>query len=91
MGTYRCQVCGYIFSEEKEGKILSELDRCPVCGQPADRFLPAKEPEKEGGAALAQGEKGKEESGGLAYDSAFLRTDGADRYLEDIYRREGEG
>ncbi len=91
MGTYRCQVCGYIFSEEKEGKLLSELDRCPVCGQPADRFLPAKEPEKEGGAALEKGEKGKEESGGLAYDSAFLRHDGTDRYMEEIHRMAVEG
>ena len=27
---YKCPVCGYIYDEEKEGKPLSELGKCPI-------------------------------------------------------------
>lgn len=86
MATYRCSVCGYIFSEEKEGKAFSHLDTCPVCGRPADRFelLETETPKEE-----AAKEEGK--ASGLAYDSAFLRHDAAERYMEEIHRMAVEG
>ena len=37
---YVCSICGYVFDEEKEGKLFEQLDRCPVCGQPASMFRP---------------------------------------------------
>ena len=37
---YRCRVCGYLFDEEKEGTSISQLKECPVCGQPAENFVP---------------------------------------------------
>ena len=37
---YKCSVCGYVFDEEKEGRSISDLTECPVCRQPADRFVP---------------------------------------------------
>ena len=38
MAVYRCRVCGYIFDEEKEGKSIRDIDVCPRCKQPDDRF-----------------------------------------------------
>ena len=51
MARYQCGICGYIFDEEKEGKLFSELEKCPVCGHSPDnlRLLeeqPAAVPEK---------------------------------------------
>ena len=45
---YRCRVCGYLFDEEKEGTSISQLKECPVCGQPAENFVPV---ETDGGSA----------------------------------------
>ncbi len=38
MAVYRCRVCGYIFDEEKAGKSIRDIDYCPRCKQPDDRF-----------------------------------------------------
>ena len=38
MAVYRCKVCGYIFDEEKEGKSIRDIDVCPRCKQPDDKF-----------------------------------------------------
>lgn len=38
MAVYRCKACGYIFDEEKEGKSIRDIDYCPRCKQPDDRF-----------------------------------------------------
>ena len=38
MALYRCRACGYLFDEEKEGRSIRDIDQCPRCGQPDDRF-----------------------------------------------------
>ena len=38
MAKYRCNVCGFIYDEEKEGKSFDQLTECPVCGQPTSAF-----------------------------------------------------
>ena len=38
MARYRCNVCGYIYDEEKEQAPFSSLNECPVCHQPATAF-----------------------------------------------------
>ena len=38
---YICNVCGYVYDEEVEGKAFSELDDdyvCPLCGVGKDEF-----------------------------------------------------
>ncbi len=38
-----CQVCGYVYDEEKEGKKFEDLPenwKCPVCGAPKNMFEP---------------------------------------------------
>ncbi|MCW4019313.1 MAG: thiamine pyrophosphate-binding protein [Candidatus Bathyarchaeota archaeon] len=42
MAKYRCTVCNYVFSEEKEGKKFSDLPEewvCPICGAPKTSFV----------------------------------------------------
>ena len=38
MAIYRCRACGYIFDEEKEVRSIRDIDQCPRCSQPDDRF-----------------------------------------------------
>ena len=40
---YVCSVCGFVYDEEKEGKPFAQLEKCPLCQQPADRFRPLEE------------------------------------------------
>ena len=37
---YKCQICGYIYDEEKEGSPISMLEKCPLCQQPASNLMP---------------------------------------------------
>ena len=38
---YICQVCSYVYDEEKEGVLFKDLPAdwvCPMCGAPKDLF-----------------------------------------------------
>ncbi len=77
MAKYRCNVCGYIFDEEKEGKKLEELEECPMCKVSPDHF------------ELVEEEVARpieEEQTDLSYDSAFVRHDASCRYMEEIHQ-----
>jgi len=37
---YKCNICGYVYDEEKEGKPFSELTECPLCKNPPEQFSP---------------------------------------------------
>lgn len=77
---YRCSVCGYIFDEEKEGKSFSELKECPLCRQPAEKFMPEGESKPE--QAPVPGGRESEE---LAYAKDFVRQDKSCRYMGEIH------
>ncbi len=36
---YKCNICGYVYDEEKERKPFSELTECPVCENPPEQFI----------------------------------------------------
>lgn len=80
MARFQCNVCGFIYDEEKEGKTFEELKECPLCRRPARVFRPVH--------AQVQEER-KEEEGrevtGLAYDPQYARTDKDCRYMEEIH------
>lgn len=43
---YTCDICGYIYDEEKEGVKFEELPNdwsCPLCGVPKTSFSPVAE------------------------------------------------
>ncbi len=78
MAKYRCSVCGYIFDEEREGKAFSELELCPVCHQPAEKFQLYEEAETK--------ESRKEEALKLDYPKEFVRQDDSCRYMKEIHQ-----
>lgn len=80
---YRCSVCGYIYDEEKEGSAFSEVKVCPVCKQPAERFVPVEE--KAVAEEKASQSKAVPGNGSLAYDSAYARQDSSCRYMGEIH------
>ena len=86
MAKYKCSVCGYVFDEEKEGKKLAELDGCPVCKQPIDKFeLVEEDVQKEVPQNEKKAEKKQVEKQELQYDSTYVRHDASCRYMEEIH------
>lgn len=45
MAKYKCSVCGFVYDEEAEGEDFGGLEKCPVCGRPADQFVKLEEAE----------------------------------------------
>ncbi|MGF6376237.1 glutamate synthase domain-containing protein 2 [Clostridiales Family XIII bacterium PM5-7] len=83
MAKYKCEVCGFVFDEEKEGVSFSDIDCCFACGVPKDRMERIQE---EGEAAPVKEEKSAEpKAGNLAYDSNFARKDDSCRYMAEIH------
>ena len=87
---YVCSVCGYVYDEEAEGRPISELEKCPVCQQPASVFKPA----GEGAAAspvmpapVAQ----ESASAAPGYDPALKREDPTARYMAEIHEMSVSG
>ena len=77
MAIYQCSICGAIFDEEKEGRKLAELTKCPVCKQPVSKFErvdSGEEPETEA-----------KPKGSLAYDPQYERQDKNIRYMKEIH------
>lgn len=77
MARYRCSVCGFVFDEEKEGKPFASINECPVCHQPADRFVLVK----------AEEERKEEEHKTLKleYPEELKREDESYRYMKEIH------
>lgn len=68
MANYKCGVCGYIYDEEVEGKLWSELQedyKCPVCKAPKGKFEKLIE---------ESSEVVKEEKSDLDYESQFAKV-----------------
>ena len=78
MAVYKCSVCGYVYDEEKEGIPFSELEKCPMCLQPASVFVRADTAEPED-------RKEPKEEAGLEYPADTRKTDGDYRYMKEIH------
>ena len=81
MAVYRCSVCGYIYDEEKEGVPFAQLTECPLCRQPASKFVLQ---EEEGKKEPVLGNETAGENP-LAYDAQYARTDPDARYMDVIH------
>ena len=92
MAVYKCTICGYLFDEEKEGKLFSQLKECPLCKQSPDKFVKVEEttgiPEGEAGKAAkaANTAEGGDDTENLEYDSDLLRRDPESRYMAEIHQ-----
>lgn len=78
MGKYRCTVCGYIHDEETDGFPFSQLKECPVCHQPADKFILF---EEDLGTELPD-----KKTRMLDYPKEFVRQDPSCRYMKEIHQ-----
>ncbi|OED29838.1 glutamate synthase-related protein [Methanosphaera sp. WGK6] len=77
---YKCPICGYIYDEEKEGKI-SELEKCPVCGLNASQFQPVEEKEETNKISDKTSEENTEL---ISYPLEFERTTTSIRHMSTI-------
>ncbi len=86
---YKCSVCGYVFDEEAEGRKFSELTRCPICKQPADKFEPVQEGEAKAQARLNGVHSDLSDSDSncpdLSYPKETRKTDSNYRYMKEIH------
>lgn len=84
---YKCSVCGYVFDEEKEGRSFSELTACPLCKQPAEKFV-LLSAENTGGADDVQSAESADDSDcpeDLSYPKETGKTDSNYRYMKEIH------
>lgn len=86
---YVCEICGYVFDEEKEGKTRAEVSQCPMCCVSTENhFKPqtssdtVQEPEPSVTAP---------EAGSLEYTRDFVRSDKNDRYMAEIHEMAVKG
>ncbi|CVI72397.1 Glutamate synthase [NADPH] large chain [Clostridiales bacterium CHKCI001] len=78
MAKYKCSVCGYIHDEEASGAI-SNLEKCPVCGQPVRVFQKLEK-------STATVVEVNEEKNPLSCDATYARVDEKCRYMKEIHQ-----
>ncbi|MFI3208899.1 MAG: glutamate synthase-related protein [Eubacteriales bacterium] len=71
---YKCSVCGYIHDESASGKKLEELEGCPLCKQPLDKFEAVEEQQSEV----------KKEVSDTGYGD-LKRLDKTERFMSEIH------
>ena len=75
---YKCSVCGYIHNEEETGVLLKDLDCCPICKQPIDKFVEVKISQEDNTHELS--------SSDLAYAQEYAKSDENVRYMDVIHQ-----
>ena len=87
---YVCSVCGYVYDEEKEGKPFSQLEVCPMCRQPADKFVLREDKKKaQTSAPASEAEKAVTinpvPASGLEYPRETRKQESSYRYMSEIH------
>lgn len=84
---YKCGICGYVFDEEKEGRLLPDLDACPMCASETIYFKPTDgagntpaQPAPQPAAAPAGQARNP-----LDYPADRFRLDETERAMDDIH------
>lgn len=78
MAKYRCNVCGFIYDEEKENALFSDLKECPVCHQPASAFALFEDAKVEDMSERSEKK--------LDYPKEYQRVDDSCRYMDVIHQ-----
>lgn len=84
MARFQCGVCGFVYDEEKEGKLFGEVKECPVCRQPASVFIQVPE-EAEHDSDNREDKAAAGAPCGLEYDPEYVRQDASCRYMKEIH------
>lgn len=94
MAIYKCSVCGYVYDEEKEGKPFTEMEECPVCKQPPEKFtriedtkedIEEEQKNDEEHESTVNQDEAEKPSLDLSYDKTYVRHDASCRYMEEIH------
>ncbi|MFV0527896.1 MAG: glutamate synthase-related protein [Lachnospiraceae bacterium] len=88
MAVFICSVCGTKYDESERGVLLSELEKCPVCGQSIENFQQMQAPQAEASQKQVEPLEKPETVdmlSDLAYDSRYSREDSAIRYMKEIH------
>ena len=83
MKVYKCSVCGYIFDEAKEGSSFADVQACPLCKAPREKFVEVVEetaPEPEAAEA-----KPVAPVLNLQYPADTRKDDAQYRYFKEIH------
>ena len=79
MAKYRCNVCGFIYDEEKEGVAFEQITECPVCHQETTKFSLYEEVKELEEIVEKTTKK-------LDYQKEYVRHDETSRYMEEIHQ-----
>ena len=83
MKVYKCSVCGFIFDEAKEGSSFADVQACPLCKAPREKFVEVVEeaaPEPEAAEA-----KPVAPVLNLQYPADTRKDDAQYRYFKEIH------
>lgn len=89
MAKYRCQLCGYIYDEEKEGVKFADLAddwECPMCFAPKSMFELVEDESSTGGEIQAEKEKSSNDNKLGNYLKEYSREfDEVEKNMADIH------
>ena len=89
MAKYKCQLCGHIYDEEKEGVKFEDLPddwKCPMCFAPKNMFKLVEEDAKQEEKVESKEETRKNENKLENYLKEYTRsTDEVEQRMEDIH------
>lgn len=92
MATYVCEVCGFIYDEEREDASFEELPdswTCPVCGSPKEVYVPQEEHTQP--AEQAAGETHPATEVTVERDRYLRETDEFEESMTDIHQMAATG
>ena len=79
MAKFRCNICGFIYDEEKEGVAFEKITECPICHQKTTEFSLYEEVERETNSIQQKPQT-------LDYQKEYVRHDETTRYMEEIHQ-----
>lgn len=83
MKVYKCSVCGFIFDEAKEGSSFADVQACPLCKAPREKFVEVVEESAPEPKAVE--EKPAAPVLNLQYPADTRKDDAQYRYFKEIH------
>ena len=86
MAKYVCSICGYVHDEAEKGP-FEQLEKCPLCMQPASVFVKKEEePPVQEEAVTPEAKAEPDAACDLEYDKMTARQDPSARYMAEIHQ-----
>lgn len=85
MAKYICGICGYVHDEAENGP-FEQLEKCPLCMQPASVFVKKEEEPVQEEVVTPEVKSEQEAACDLEYDKLTARQDPSARYMAEIHQ-----